>query len=500
MTERGDHQQRRSLRLRLDGSVRRIGDGAAVLGGSPLVLLRLTDAGRRTLERIAAGSPVPVTALVERLVDIGAAHPQLGPADTFTVDDVTTVVPTLDTIPAPSALRGKVIVVDDGSTEPLHLGGLPVLRRAVPAGPGAARNLGLGAVATALVAFVDADVTVDDPGSSTSTSASASASASAATPWFAPLLAHFDDPAVALVAPRVASTPGASVLARYERSRSPLDLGSQPARVRAGTRVSYVPTAAVVARADAVRAIGGFAEALRFGEDVDLVWRLEEAGWRVRYEPAVVVHHAPRPRVRSWAAQRFAYGRSAAPLAQRHPGALAPVRISGWSAAAWGAALLGPPVAGPVAAGAITATATGLLARKLRDLPLAESARLAGLGTVLAGRQLASGLTRAWWPLTLAAAVGSRRMRRAALAAVVVPAALDWWRSYREPDRRLPALDPVRFCALRLADDLAYGAGLWAGAVGHRTLAPLAPDLTSWPRPPRKLGSATSAVAAAVHH
>jgi hypothetical protein len=67
-------------------------------------------------------------------------------------------------------------------------------------------------------------------------------------------------------------------------------------------------------------------------EDVDLVWRLHDAGWRIRYDPAVrVSHHEPR----GWApllARRFRYGTSAAPLAMRHPGQVPPVVLHPWPA------------------------------------------------------------------------------------------------------------------------------------------------------------------------
>src|SRR3546814_9526624 len=46
-----------------------------------------------------------------------------------------------------------------------------------------------------------------------------------------------------------------------------------------------------------VEALGsGFAEDLRVGEDVDLVWRLVAAENRVRYEPAVTAGHDVRGR------------------------------------------------------------------------------------------------------------------------------------------------------------------------------------------------------------
>ena len=42
----------------------------------------------------------------------------------------------------------------------------------------------------------------------------------------------------------------------------------------------------------ALREVDGFDPELRLGEDVDLVWRLDAAGWRCRYEPSVSVFHS----------------------------------------------------------------------------------------------------------------------------------------------------------------------------------------------------------------
>jgi len=255
-----------------------------------------------------------------------------------------------------------------------------------------------------------------------------------------------------------------------------LDLGPTEGRVRAGTRVSYVPSAALVARVDVLLAGGGFEEDLRHGEDVDLVWRLDEHGIRVRYEPAAVVHHRPRPTRRAWLAQRIGYGRSAASLARRHRGAVPPVAVSGWSAVVW--ALVG--VGQPIAAVAVGIATAGALARKLEalDHPVQESLQLAGLGHLFAGRMLASAITRVWWPLVLPLALVSKRVRRIWLAAAVMPALFDWARTR-------PAIDPVRYLVLRQLDDAAYGIGVWLGAIESRTAEPLVPDLTSWPRPSR---------------
>ena len=63
------------------------------------------------------------------------------------------------------------------------------------------------------------------------------------------------------------------------RSRgSPLDLGPHASLVGPGRRVAYLPAAALLARRDALLELGGFDESMRFGEDVDLVWRLLARG------------------------------------------------------------------------------------------------------------------------------------------------------------------------------------------------------------------------------
>jgi mycofactocin system glycosyltransferase len=481
-------------RFRLDVSYRRPADGRVIVGGSPLRLVTLAEAALpvvRALERdglVDATSPA-VERLLDRLVELGIVHPlPAGSADhggrSSAGLDLTVVVPVhrAGAGAAPPAARRvgggerrgvgggagasrryPTVVVDDASDPPLPV---PtgserslLVRLDTNRGPGGARNAGLAHVDTPFVAFVDDDVEVSDDD-------------------LAALLAWFDDPRVALVAPRIRAVPGGDVLARFEATRSPLDLGPAPARVAASTRVSYVPAAVLVCRTDALRTAGGFDEALRWGEDVDLVWRLQRAGWRCRYEPTVVARHRTRGDLRAWLTQRFRYGTSAAPLARRHPGALAPVRMSGWSAAAWAPVALGLPLVG-IGIGAGTAVA---LVRKLRAVPPAEALRLAGLGNLHAGRLLAATLTRSWWPIAAVAAVCSRRARRLLAAAVVVPIVLD-------ATSERPALDPLRYACLHVLDDLAYGAGVWWGAWTERSAAALLPSFEAWP--PRKDSVAT---------
>jgi len=432
------------LRYRLDGTVQRY--GRIVIGGSPLKLFRVTDAGAHVVDRLTAGEAVAGSELVARLLEAGAIHPDpvAGP---FNVSDVTLVVPAYGTDPR---LPDGALVVDDGSPAPIAGA---AIRLDVNRGPAAARNAGLARVGTALVAFVDTDVELP-------------------AGWLDSLLPHFVDDQVALVAPRVRSAGTSSPLARYELAHSPLDLGPEPARIRAGSRVSYVPAAAIVCRVAALREIGGFDESLRVGEDVDLVWRLDAAGWRCRYEPRSEVFHLPRTTWRAWVRQRVDYGSSTAPLARRHRGALAPIRMSGWSIATWVLAALGRPVAGA----AVGVGSAAALIRKLPDVPPRAAFELAATGNVRAGDQLANAVRRVWWPLIAVAAIRSRAARRVLLAAA------------------LAARTP-----LRLLDDVAYSLGVWRGMLAERTAAPVVPEISSWPgrRPAEEPSDSPSPLAGA---
>ncbi len=444
------------MRYVIDNSLQVLGDGRQVMGGSPLRIFKLSAGGVKMLQRLRDGEDLPRNVLIDRLVDSGALHPNPDSGGPFSVDDVTFVVPAFGPI-AIADLGPRMIVVDDASPRgrPLAPAHARLIRRATNGGPGAARMTGLAEVTTPLVAFVDADVTVSSG-------------------WLTGLLAHLADDRVALVAPRVLTAPGEGVLAKFETSRSPLDLGAEPARVRARTRVSYVPSAALLARTDALRRVAGFDTSLRTGEDVDLVWRLVDAEYIVRYEPKVVVHHAARPDLGSWLRQRQGYGQSAGPLARRHPGALAPLGVSGWSAGVWGLLALGQVIP----AGLISGWTAVALMKKLPDLPRKTALDLVRYGHFGAGRQIASAIGRAWWPLALIAGLVSKRARRAVLAAVLIPPLQDWYRTR-------PDLGVARYVGLRVADDAAYGWGLWQGAWRARTTEPLMPDLTSWPRPSR---------------
>jgi mycofactocin system glycosyltransferase len=405
------------VRYRLDDTWERpTPDRRVILAGSPLRVFRVTEAGSRVCDRIETGDDVPSSTLTERFTDAGAIHPRPdrsgAPAD---AEDVPVVTPQLG---GRSALDDRDVTVDDGSPTPII--GAHV-RLDVNRGPGGARNAGRRSVDAEFIAFVDADVTIG-PG------------------WLDDLLPHFADERVGLVAPRVIGDPSAS-----------LDLGAQPARISASTRVSYVPAAALVVRAAAFDDVGGFDEALRFGEDVDLVWRLDEAGWRCRYEPSVTVGHAPRTGPMARARQQIGYGSAAAPLALRHPRSLAPVRANGWMVLGWVSIIaVWPP--------GVVASIAGncwFVHRRVDVVPPARLIRLVVDSNLEGLRNVASSIRREWWPVALIASLISRRARCATLVAFVIG-------------------------ARSAVTDVAYGWGVWTGIRRHRTWRPVVPHIARW--------------------
>jgi mycofactocin system glycosyltransferase len=442
--------------------------GRALIGGTPLRILRLTDSGSAVFERLAAGHEATTPAakaLTRRLLEAGLAHPRAeGPGPGR--DTVAVVIPVRDDAVGLERLLGSgtlddvaaIIVVDDGSSGSAvqSVAGSHRVRLLVnetSQGPGAARERGWRSASEELIAFIDADC-LPDRG------------------WLEPLLAYFDDDDVVAVAPRVSGVNGSttSVLARFEADHGPIDRGAGSSRVGVGA-VTFVPSAALIVRRASLVAVDGFDPRLRVGEDVDLVWRLLELG-TVRYEPSVNVTHRARPTIVSWLGQRFRYGASAADLDRRHPGRLGAIEVNPWTAASWTLGLLAPRRwrwTGP----AVAAISTGLLARRLSgavDGPTRTAIELAGRGNVAAGRRLSEVLRREWWPVAALGALCSKRLRAPVAVAFVVHPLL-------HELRVRPHLGVIRATGLSLADDLAYGAGVWAGCVRRGRAGPLLPRI-----------------------
>jgi hypothetical protein len=112
------------------------------------------------------------------------------------------------------------------------------------------------------------------------------------------------------------------------------------------------------------------------------------------------------------------------------------------------------------------------LARPGGRPPVALAVVLTARSTGAAARALSRAATRHHWPVALAGALVSRRARRGLLVLAVADGLLAWL-----PHRSRTG--PIRHLAARRLDDVAYGAGLWAGAVRAHSARALMPT-----RPP----------------
>ncbi len=479
-------------RVRPADDLRRLSDGRILIGGSPLSIVRLSEPGAAAVSAWFAGGPIGAAEsqhrLARRLRSNGMAHlePELEP-NGRSGRSLTVVIPVKDDQPglertlailldrddraAEPDLDLSVIVVDDGSTPPVTVvaDDVSVLRNDRSLGPGGARQR----------AFADApnqtaDTESDESDDDDDTVCFIDAGVEISRASLLRLAERLDDPAVVAVAPRVLSEPQDHAVGRYDERRSPLDLGPSTALVGVGRSVPYLPTACLLVRADVAERVGGFDPDLRYGEDVDLVWRLGEVG-DVLYVAEIEATHPPRRTVMAMAKQRMSYGSAAAPLAVRHGDAVSPARLSGWSVLIATLVASGHPLVA-LGLGGWTARA---LRPKIEPLPdvTVEAAMLTGKGHWYGALSLLTALARTWSPFMIVAAVlvPSQRRRLALLMAAAAGRRL-------LDGPRQPAAAGLDI-ALGAVDDLSYCAGVWQGVLKHRSLRALKPTVVSWPGP-----------------
>jgi GT2 family glycosyltransferase len=178
----------------------------------------------------------------------------------------------------------EVIVVDDGSTDGsaalARTEGARIVRTAGRVGPGAARNVGLEAVQTPLVAFLDADDF-----------------------WLpdhlervAPLVERSPEVAVAWSRVEkfgnlVVGAPSVTILAPAVDCPVEAPFDALPLLIER----NIVSQSSVVARREALLGAGGYDPSFRFSEDYDLWARVSAAGWRFAYTPRVTCRYRVHP-------------------------------------------------------------------------------------------------------------------------------------------------------------------------------------------------------------
>jgi O-antigen biosynthesis protein len=86
------------------------------------------------------------------------------------------------------------------------------------------------------------------------------------------------------------------------------------------TEAEHIPGCNSSFRKSALEAIGGFDPIYRVaGDDVDVCWRLQQAGGKLGFNPAAMVWHHRRNSVKTYWKQQIGYGKAEALLEQKHP-------------------------------------------------------------------------------------------------------------------------------------------------------------------------------------
>lgn len=206
----------------------------------------------------------------------------------------------------------EIIVVDDGSTDDsaaiaerhprARLIGIP------HAGLAAARNEGLWASSGDLVAYIDADAypTPDWP-YYLALAFDASGVSGAGGPNLAP----------------PSDSPGAHLVARAPGGPAHVLLSDD--------RAEHVPGCNMAFWRQTLVELGGFDPVFEAaGDDVDLCWRLLDAGGEIGFHPAAVVWHHRRPNARAFLRQQRSYGHSEALVEARHPNRFSKLGSARW--------------------------------------------------------------------------------------------------------------------------------------------------------------------------
>jgi mycofactocin system glycosyltransferase len=429
-----------------------------VLAGSPLTYFGVTDAGSKILDAIETNSELPKNhaQLTDRLLATGAVHPV--PSNTAALTDITVVIPAFISDPESHLLLEQlvaslvgltIIIVDDASPCRVDINGVRVIRHDTNKGPAAARNTGIAAVTTKVVAFVDTDVKVT-------------------TTQIATLATFVVDSHVGAVAPRITCVNDGTFIGEFESHHSPLDLGSVPALVRPMSRVSYLPATVLVCNMQSLQTVSGFDDSIRMGEDVDLVWRFLENGIHCRYVPSIECPHKARQTLRKMLKQRFDYGTSAALLDRRHPRAASPLRAHAFLLATATTVLMGYLYLAIVLL--LPTMLYFVISLRSTSITITTRTRLALKALISTTQLVARAIMRAWWPLFFVASFVSLRLGAMFTFSALIPPIVGLMRN--KPGH------PIRYLVMRILEGMAYGTGVWVGAARVRSLRCLLPVIT----------------------
>jgi O-antigen biosynthesis protein len=221
----------------------------------------------------------------------------------------------------------EVIVVDDGSTDDTpellkHFPSVRVLRQPNQ-GLSVARNAGLAAATGEIIAYTDADCYAD-------------------ADWLTHLVYHFErSDAAGVGGPNL--TPDDGVVATCVAAAP-----GQPTHVLESDQVAeHIPGCNMAFRREALLAVSGFDPAYKqAGDDVDLCWRLQQAGYWITFAPGAFVWHHRRQTPRAYLRQQAGYGEAEALLRFKHPDKFTWFGHGKWRGSLYGASLRGVSLSG----------------------------------------------------------------------------------------------------------------------------------------------------------
>jgi GT2 family glycosyltransferase len=197
----------------------------------------------------------------------------------------------------------EVIVVDDGSTDQTPSIGRECGFRVISTpnhGLSHARNVGMEAATGEIIVYLDDDAYPNED-------------------WLIYIGAFFQNPANA----HFGAVGGPNIAPLYDGpiAHCVAHAPGGPSHVLLTHRkAEHIPGCNMALRKAALKAIGGFDPQFRVaGDDVDVCWRLQEAGWNLGFCPAAMVWHHRRNSIRTYWKQQVGYGKAEAMLERKWP-------------------------------------------------------------------------------------------------------------------------------------------------------------------------------------